>query len=150
MVKKINLVVHILVCVASLAFLMLINWLVLKNWLCDNVMPLYYESVDEYMWSFKCSVYNTILTTISVLLTSFSVFRASSYRKPIKAWWNWMIAFLVFSVIVPIILIIMYPLDAQVGIYFVEWLYCILATAGAFFLITYLAPYQLGFNPFKR
>ena len=148
--KKINIVIHILVCVATLAFLMLINWLGLKFWFNDNVMPLYYELIDEYMWSSKCCIYNTILTVFSVLLTSFAVLRASSYRKPNKAWWNWMIAFLAFSVVIPITLVIVYPLDAQWGIYLVEWLYCIFATAGQFFFITYLAPYQLGFNPFKH
>lgn len=148
--KKINVIKHISWCCLAFVLLMGLNWIALRSWLCDNVMPYDYEFIDEYTWSFNCCLFNTALSFFSILLICRSVLKASSYRKPIIAWRNWLIAFSICSLIVPIMLIIFYPLDGQFSIYLIEWLYCILTTAGAFFVITYLAPYQLSFNPCKH
>lgn len=148
MKKKLNITVFI-VMIATYAILLALNWIWLCTWLGDNVMPLY-GYIDCYEWGNKCSVCITILIVVGIILNIYALIRASFYRKPNIAWRNWFIIFSVLTVIIPIVLGCLYPLDSGLGIYLLIWFFCVLTCPVAFFIITYFAPYQLGFNPFKK
>ena len=135
---------------ATYTVLFAVTWMFLKNWLGDNVMPYYYEIMDSYEWATVCSIMISSMMGLCIVFDIIAILYAHKYRKPNVAWRNWMIIFTIISFIVPIVLACVYPLDGEILMYFLVWLFCLIASSVAFFVITYFAPYQLGFNPFKK
>lgn len=144
---SINIFITLLV---TYAVLFAANWVLLRNWLGDNVIPYYYEIMDSYEWATVCSIMISSMMGLCIILDLVAIMQAPNYRKPNVAWRNWIIMFTLISFVVPIVMACAYPLDGEIIMYFLVWLFCLIASPVAFFVTTYFAPYQLGFNPFKK